>query len=81
MRRSSRSETLRATLAAYFGSGQNAASAAALLGVHERTIANRLRAIEAQAGRPVATRRAELEMALRLRDLLATPASRAARAR
>jgi hypothetical protein len=65
-----REQVMRATLAAYFASGQNAASAAARLGVHERMIANRLRAVEARLGRPVITRRAELEMALRLRELL-----------
>jgi hypothetical protein len=68
-----RPETLRATLGAYFASGQNAASAAARLGVHERTIANRLHTVENMLGRAVATRRAELEMALRLRDVLASP--------
>jgi hypothetical protein len=65
-----REATMRDTLRAYFACGQNAASAAARLGVHERTVANRLRAIEARLGRPVVARRAELEMALRLRDLL-----------
>ena len=70
-----RSRRLRETLEAYFESGHNAAAAAAALGVHEQTVAQRLRAVEARTGRPVATRRAELEVALRLRRyLLDSPA-------
>lgn len=64
-----RSQRLRATLRAYFAAGQNASSAAAVLGVHEHTVAYRLRTIEAALGRPVTTRRAELETALRLFEL------------
>ena len=66
-----RSARLRATLEAWFACGQNAAAAAARLGVHEQTIAHRLRAVEERTGRTVATRRAELETALRLRRYLA----------
>jgi hypothetical protein len=65
-----RAETLRATLSAYFSASQRASSAAAVLGVHERTIGNRLRAVEDIIGRPVQTRRAELELALRIWDLV-----------
>ena len=65
-----RSVKLRHTLAAYFAAGHNAAAAAAALGVHEQTVASRLRAVEERTGRAVATRRAELEVALRLRDWL-----------
>jgi DNA-binding PucR family transcriptional regulator len=65
-----REEILRSTLAAYFACGQNAASTAARLGVHERTITNRLRAVESRLGRSVPGRSAELEMGLRLRELL-----------
>ena len=65
-----RAERLRDTLRAYFGASQNAAAAAARLGVHERTVANRLRALEERLGRPVNSRRAELETALRLMDVL-----------
>jgi DNA-binding PucR family transcriptional regulator len=65
-----RALTLRATLRAYFGVAQNASSAAALLGVHERTVANRLRAVEEHLGRPVSARHAELDTALRLHELL-----------
>jgi DNA-binding PucR family transcriptional regulator len=48
----------------------NAASAAAALGVHQQTIANRLRAAEERIGHPVAARRIELETAMRLRASL-----------
>lgn len=68
--RDKRSRRLRATLRAYFTTGQNAAAAAALLGVHDHTVAYRLRAVEEEIGRPVATRRAELETALRLLAML-----------
>ena len=68
--RDARSVRLRETLAAWFACGQNAAAAAARLGVHEQTVAQRLRAVEERTGRPVAARRAELETALRLRSYL-----------
>lgn len=64
-----RSQRLRRTLRAYFASAQNASAAAALLGVHEHTVAYRLRSIEERLGRPVTGRRAELEAALRLFEL------------
>lgn len=65
-----RAGRLRQTLLAWFRAGHNAAAAAAVLGVHEQTVANRLRAVEDRTGRPPAERRAELEMALRLRVYL-----------
>ncbi len=65
-----RSVRLRQTLRAWFAAGHNAAAAAAALGVHEQTVAQRLRTVEERTGRPVAARRAELETALRLRELL-----------
>ena len=65
-----RSAKLRDTLEAWFESGQNAAAAAARLNVHEQTVAQRLRAVERRTGRAVASRRAELETALRLRSYL-----------
>jgi DNA-binding PucR family transcriptional regulator len=71
-----RSRRLRETLLAYFAAGHNAAATAAALGVHEQTIAHRLRAVEERAGRPVAARRAELETALRLREYLPPGPSR-----
>jgi hypothetical protein len=67
---SSESRRIRETLTAYFASDHNAASAAARLGVHQQTIANRLRAVEERLGRPVGARRLELELALRLRGCL-----------
>lgn len=65
-----RERTLRETLRAYLGTAHHASSAAALLGVHERTVANRIRTIEERLGRSVATRSAELDVALRLHGLL-----------
>lgn len=64
-----RARRLRETLRAYFASAQNASAAAALLGVHEHTVAYRLRTIEERLGRPVTSRRAEIETALRLLDV------------
>ena len=61
-----RSELLRDTLSAYFAAGQNAAAAAAALGVHDRTVLYRLRSIEERLGRPILARREELGVALRL---------------
>jgi sugar diacid utilization regulator len=66
-----RGKALKDTLRAYFATGQNAASAAAKLGVHERTVSYRLRAIEEHLGHAVNERRAELEVALKLEELLA----------
>jgi hypothetical protein len=68
---SAASQRIRDTLLAYFESEHNAASAAARLGVHQQTIANRLRAVEERLGRSVGARRLELELALRLRAALA----------
>lgn len=67
-----RAARLRETLQAWFAAGHNATAAAAALGVHEQTVAQRLRTVEERTGRPVAARRAELETALRLRNLLGT---------
>lgn len=69
-----RSAVLRATLEAYFAAGHNAAATARTLEIHEQTVVNRLRAVEALIGVPVGARRAELETALRLRARLAAPA-------
>jgi hypothetical protein len=57
------------TLRAYLRREQNISSAAAALGVSRGTITNRLRRVEARLGRPLHTIVAELEIALRLRDL------------
>lgn len=65
-----RARVLRETLRAYFVNGQNAASAAAEIGIHERTVAYRLRAAEKVLERPIVTSRDELSMALRMYVLL-----------
>jgi hypothetical protein len=57
------------TLRAYFAAGCNAATAAAALGVDRHTVERRVRAIETKLGRLLHTRRAELEVALRLQEL------------
>jgi PucR C-terminal helix-turn-helix domain/GGDEF-like domain len=64
------SQRLRATLAAYFRCEQNAAAAAASLGIHAVTVGRHLDQIEGRIGHRVNQRRAELESALRLRSLL-----------
>ena len=63
-------QRIRETILAYFAAGHNAACAAATLGVHQQTVTNRLAAAEERLGRSVASRRVELETALRLRSLL-----------
>jgi hypothetical protein len=65
-----RTETLRRTVQTYFASGSSAAAAAAALGVAERTVTYRLRRAEELVGRPLSTRRAEIEAALRLHRVL-----------
>lgn len=67
----SSSARLRETLDAYLAAELNAASAAATLGVHHQTVANRLRTIEDKLGHPVGSRHLELAMALRLWTCLA----------
>ena len=76
-RHDERSELLCATLlCAYFASGQNAAAAAAALGVHDRTVRYRVRSIEERLGRSILARREELGVALRLAHVvLRDPAS------
>jgi GGDEF-like domain/PucR C-terminal helix-turn-helix domain len=59
------------TLRAYFAAERHALSAAAALGVSRRTIARRLRSIEARLGRSLNASMAEIEAALRLRSLRA----------
>jgi hypothetical protein len=61
--------TLRHTLAAYFATAHNVSSAAARLGVSRNTVSTRLRSVEEKIGRPLHTCTAELETALRLREL------------
>jgi hypothetical protein len=61
-------ETALATLRAYFSTGRNVSSTAAVLGVSRRTVMNRLQAIEGLLGRYLSTCAAEMEAALRLED-------------
>ncbi|WP_406689302.1 helix-turn-helix domain-containing protein [Saccharopolyspora sp. ID03-671] len=56
----------------YFATGCNAAKASAQLGVHERTVAYRLRTVEESLGIDVIERRNELSVALRLLAVLRT---------
>jgi len=65
-----KSASHRQTLATYFAKAGNAASCAAELKVHEGTVGYRLKKIEQRLGHPVARRRAELEVALRLARFL-----------
>jgi hypothetical protein len=69
---------LRATLRAYFSLGQNASAAGALLKVHERTVGYRLATIEERIGRPIARRRDELGLALRIHALIESESDAAA---
>jgi DNA-binding PucR family transcriptional regulator len=57
------------TLRAYFASGRNVSSAAAVLGVNRNTITNRLRTVEEAIGRPLSSCETEIESALQLQDL------------
>ncbi|MEP9362779.1 helix-turn-helix domain-containing protein [Nocardioides sp. CN2-186] len=66
----SRGDVLKSTLEAYFRCGQNAASTAQAIHVHERTVAYRLRSIESRLGVTISARRDELAVALRLADLV-----------
>jgi PucR C-terminal helix-turn-helix domain/GGDEF-like domain len=65
-----RTEVVRNTVSAYFAC-RGAAAAARRLHVSERTVTYRLRHAEQLLARPLTTRRAELETALRLHRLLA----------
>ena len=66
-----RRQILLETLRLYADSNWNAASTGARLGVHERTIGYRLAKIEELLGRPLAARREEIGVALRLQATLA----------
>ncbi|EHN12573.1 hypothetical protein PAI11_05130 [Patulibacter medicamentivorans] len=65
-----RAARLRDTLLTWLATGSHV-STAATLGVHEHTVRNRIREIEALLQTPVAGRRAELQVALRLHRVLA----------
>jgi predicted DNA-binding protein (UPF0251 family) len=62
-------KALREALRAYFSTGRNGTSAAALLGVSRQTISKRLQAVEERIGRPLVNCATELETALRLESL------------
>jgi hypothetical protein len=62
----------RHTLEAYFAAGRNVSSAAGMLNVSRRTVANRLGAIEKRLGRRLSSCGPELEAALRLDALHCT---------
>lgn len=70
-----RTEVLNETMRAYFRCGCNATEAAAELGVHERTVAYRLRTVEERLDIDVSRHRDELAVALRLLDVLHTISS------
>jgi len=65
---------LRETVEAWFKTGSNIGTAAAL-GIHEHTVRNRLRKAEETIGCPLSERSTELEVALRLRAALEKVAS------
>lgn len=58
--------TLRKTLRAYFATGRNVSSAAAVLGVNRRTVANRIHAVEECIGRSFDKCAVDLQIALLL---------------
>ncbi len=71
-------QRLRETLLAWLSTGSHV-SAAAILGVHENTIRNRIRQAEELLGAPLVNRRTELQVALRLERVLQAVAPAAAR--
>jgi DNA-binding PucR family transcriptional regulator len=68
----SRTQVLLETLRLYADCNWNAASTGARLGVHERTVGYRLATIEERLGHPLAARRAEIGVALRLQATFAS---------
>lgn len=72
-------ESLRETLRAYFLAERNVSSTASALGVSRRTVANRLRVIEAKLERQLSASMTDMELALRLEELNAArvPAGKA----
>jgi DNA-binding PucR family transcriptional regulator len=64
---------LRQTLRAYFAAGHNVEATAAALEVDRSTVRLRVRKIEQALGCPLATRQAEMEVAVRLEELYETP--------
>jgi DNA-binding PucR family transcriptional regulator len=68
-----RGNVFRETLRAYFAAEHNAQSAGAILDTHRETVTRRLKTIEERLGCSVSERHAELEIALRLEQLLTSP--------
>jgi len=66
-----RAERLRATLRAYFDASERKSSAAAALGVHDKTVSHRLRQCEDALGRPIESIRTDLATALLIKAVLA----------
>jgi PucR C-terminal helix-turn-helix domain/GGDEF-like domain len=66
-------QALRQTLQAYFAAGHNMNAAAAAMGVDRSTVRRHVRTIEEKLARPLHTRQAELQVAMRLEELLPTP--------
>ncbi len=63
-------EDLRKTLRAYLGAGRNAATAAVALGVARNTVERRLRTVEQKLDQSLDTCSAQLQVALRVEELL-----------
>jgi hypothetical protein len=61
-------ELARQTLRAYLAAEGNISSTAAALRVNRKTVASRLRTVEAAIGRPISSRLAEIGAALRIED-------------
>jgi len=62
---------LRKTLQAYFQADQTAVNAAIVLGIERRTVERRLRRVESILGQPIKTCAVQLQVALRVEELLA----------
>jgi hypothetical protein len=62
------------TLRAYFKADQNLASAALALGISRNTAERHLRRVEETLGQPLATCNAQLQVALKAEELIASPA-------
>ncbi len=71
--RSCSASILRETMRAYFNTNRNVTAAASRLNVSRRTIRNRLEVIENSLGDIFNDRQAELELALRLDEILTAP--------
>lgn len=68
-------QALRDALRAYFSQGRQISSAAKVLGVKRHTLRRRLDSVEELLGRTLDNCAAELELALRLEELLPSPSS------